>query len=53
MDLELYLERSLAFTARRGPSRVGALVTAARIRQKTGCRVNLGNINRILGSYIR
>jgi len=33
MDLELYLERSLAFTAGRGPSRVGALVTAARIGQ--------------------
>jgi len=33
MDLELYLKRSLVFTARRGPSRVGALVIATRIRQ--------------------
>ena len=33
MDLELYFEKSLVSTAGRGPSRVGALVIAARIGQ--------------------
>lgn len=45
MDLELYIEKTLSSTAGRGPSRGGALVTAPRIGQSAGCRVNPGSID--------
>jgi hypothetical protein len=51
MDLELYIEKWLSYPLGGDLVEVGALVTAPRIGQCTGLRVNPGSIDGSYGWY--